>query len=69
MEIALFVVIVALLAVIAWRLFMAPKPKQDDQALILLQNQMQAEQRQLQERLGELQISLVVEEFCYEAGI
>jgi DNA recombination protein RmuC len=54
MEIALFVVIVALLAVIAWRLFMAPKPKQDDQALILLQNQMQAEQRQLQERLGEL---------------
>ena len=54
MEIALFVVIVVLLAVIAWRLFAAPKPKQDNQALILLQNQMQAEQKQLQDRLGEL---------------
>ena len=54
MEIALFAVIVVLFAVIAWRLFMAPKPKQDDQSLILLQNQMQAEQKQLQERLGEL---------------
>ena len=54
MEIALFAVIVVLLAVIAWRLFMAPKPKQDDQSLILLQNQMQAEQKQLHDRLGEL---------------
>ncbi len=54
MEIALFVVIVVFLAVIVWRLFMAPKPKQDNQALILLQNQMQAEQKQLQDRLGEL---------------
>ncbi len=54
MEIALFAVIVVLFAVIAWRLFMAPKPKQDNQSLILLQNQMQAEQKQLQERLGEL---------------
>jgi len=54
MEIALFAVIVVLLAVMAWRLFAAPKPKQDNQALILLQNQMQAEQKQLQERLHEL---------------
>jgi DNA recombination protein RmuC len=54
MEVALFAVIVILLAVIVWRLFMAPKPKQNDQALILLQNQMQAEQKQLQERLSEL---------------
>ena len=54
MEIALFAVIILLLAVIAWRLFMAPKPKQDDQSLILLQNQMQAEQKQLHDRLGEL---------------
>jgi DNA recombination protein RmuC len=54
MEITLFAVIVILLAVIAWRLFMAPKPKEDDQALVLLQNQMQAEQKQLQERLSEL---------------
>lgn len=54
MEIALFMIIVIFLAVIAWRLFMAPKPKQDNQALILLQNQMQAEQKQLQDRLGEL---------------
>jgi DNA recombination protein RmuC len=54
MEIALFAVIVILLAIIAWRLFIAPKPKPDDQSLILLQNQMQAEQKQLQDRLGEL---------------
>lgn len=58
MEIALFAVIVVLLAIIAWRLFMAPKPKQDDQSLILLQNQMQAEQKQLHERLGELNKTL-----------
>ena len=54
MEITLFAVVVVLLAIIAWRLFAAPKPKQDDQALILLQNQMQAEQKQLQDRLQEL---------------
>lgn len=54
MEIGLFVVIVVLLVVIAWRLFMVQKPKQDDQSLILLQNQMQAEQKQLHDRLGEL---------------
>jgi len=54
MEIALFAVIIILLAVIAWRLFAAPQPKQDDQSLILLQNQMQAEQKQLHDRLGEL---------------
>ena len=54
MEIALFAIIVILLAVIAWRLFVVPKSKQEDQSLILLQNQMQSEQKQLQERLGEL---------------
>jgi DNA recombination protein RmuC len=55
MEIGLFAVIVVLLAIIAWRLFAAPKPKKEDgQAFVLLQNQMQAEQKHLQDRLGEL---------------
>ena len=54
MEIALFVVIIILLAVIAWRLFASQKPKEDGQAFVLLQNQMQAEQKQLHDRLGEL---------------
>ena len=55
MDIALLILIMAALALIAWRLWhpAEPAPK-DDQALLLLQNQMQAEQKQLQDRLGEL---------------
>ena len=54
MDIVLLVLIMAALALIAWRLWHPAVEKKDDQAFILLQNQMQAEQKQLQDRLGEL---------------
>lgn len=54
MDVALFIIVIVLFAAIAWRLWHPAEEKKDDQALILLQNQMQAEQKQLQDRLGEL---------------
>ena len=54
MEIALFAVIVILLAVIAWRLFQQQEPKkQDDQSLLLIQNQINELTRTLDSKLGE----------------
>ncbi len=62
MEIALFVVVIVLFAVIAWRLWkpQAPAPKQDDQALLLIQNQIQNQQKQIQQQMGELSKTLDV---------
>jgi DNA recombination protein RmuC len=54
MEIALFVVIIILFAVIAWRLFQRQEPKkQDDQSLVLIQNQITELNRTLEAKLGE----------------
>ncbi|MGB7957786.1 MAG: DNA recombination protein RmuC [Minisyncoccia bacterium] len=54
MEIALFAVIIVLLAVIAWRLFERQEPKkQDDQSLLLIQNQINELTRTLDSKLGE----------------
>ena len=56
MEVILFAIIIVILALIAWRLWkpsVVPE-KKDDQGLLILQNQMQAEQKQLQAQLGEL---------------
>ncbi len=57
MEIALFAVIIVILAVIIWRLWkpqpQAEAPKQDDRALLMLQNQMNELARTLDTRLGD----------------
>jgi DNA recombination protein RmuC len=61
MEIALFAVIIVILAGIAWRLWKpsAPEqPKQDDQALLLIQNQIQDQQKQIQQQMMELSRTL-----------
>lgn len=54
MEISLFVIIIVLLAVIAWRLFQKKEPeKKDDQSLVLIQNQINELARTLDAKLGE----------------
>jgi DNA recombination protein RmuC len=55
MELALFIVILVLLAGIAWQVFRTQKPRQEDsQSLLLIQNQIQDQQKQLQGRMDEL---------------
>ncbi len=59
MEIIFFSVIIAVLAAIAWRLWRPTGgadagQKQDDQALLLIQNQIQDQQKQIQHQMGEL---------------
>lgn len=56
MEIALFAVIVVALTLIAWRLWKphAPQQKQDDQALLLIQNQIQDQQKQIHQQMSDL---------------
>ncbi len=59
MEIALFAIIVVALALIAWRLFKPQPPqKQDDQALLLIQNQIQDQQKQIRDQMSELSRTL-----------
>lgn len=61
MEIALFAVIIVILAAIAWRLWKPPiveAPKQDDQALLLIQNQIQDQQNHIQQQMMELSRTL-----------
>jgi DNA recombination protein RmuC len=56
MDIALFTIVIILLAIIAWRLFKpreAEPKKQDDQSLLLLQNQINELTRTLEAKLGE----------------
>jgi len=55
MDLALFMVILALLGLIAWQVFRPQKPAKDDsQSFLLIQNQIQDQQKQLQNRLDEL---------------
>lgn len=54
MDIALFSIVIALLAGIAWRLFQKQEPqKQDDQSLLLIQNQINELTRTLDLKLGD----------------
>lgn len=60
MEITLFAVIIILFAAIAWRLW-KPQPaakKNDDQSLLLIQNQIQDQQKQIQQQMHELSRTL-----------
>jgi DNA recombination protein RmuC len=58
MEIALLIVIAALFALIAWRLWQParqePEGKNDDQSLLLIQNQIQDQQKRLDLQMREL---------------
>ena len=54
MDLALFVVILLFLALILWQLFRPQKPKDDPQSFLLIQNQVQDQQKQLQARLDDL---------------
>lgn len=55
MELGLFIIILLFLAGIAWQVFRPQKPKQEDgQSLLLIQNQIQDQQKQLQSRMDEL---------------
>jgi len=63
MEILLFAVIVVILAAIAWRLWKPPvqpepEKKTDDQSLLLIQNQIQDQQKQIQNQMHELSKTL-----------
>ncbi len=60
MEIALFAIIIIILAAIAWRLWKprAAQPKQDNQALLLIQNQIQDQQKQIQHQMSDLSRTL-----------
>jgi len=62
MEIALLIIIIALFALIAWRLWKPPAaPKQDDGgALLLIQNQIQDQEKKIREELGSLAKTLDV---------
>ena len=55
MDTAFYAVVIVFLAAIAWRIFKAapPAPKQDGQALLMLQNQMDQLSRTMDARLGE----------------
>jgi DNA recombination protein RmuC len=54
MDIALFAIVIVMLAVIAWRLWKPPAgKKQDDQGLLMLQNQMNELTRTLQSGLSD----------------
>lgn len=55
MEVALFAVVIAILAVIAWRLWKPrPEKKPDDQIFLLLQNQINELNRTLDQKLSEV---------------
>ncbi len=63
MEILLFVVIIIILGAIAWRLWkppvaLAPEKEADDQSLLLIQNQIQDQQKQIQHQMQELSKTL-----------
>lgn len=60
MEIAFFVVIMIILGAIAWRLWQpaAAPEKKDDQSLLLIQNQIQDQQKHIQARMDELSRTL-----------
>ena len=55
MDYAFYAIVLIILGAIAWRVFkgQSPAPKQDDQALLMLQNQMNDLSRTLDARLGE----------------
>ena len=63
MEIILFAVIIVILAGIAWRLWRprVAEPKQDDRALLLIQNQIQDQQKQIQQQMNELSRTLTAQ--------
>lgn len=55
MEIWLFAIIVILLAIIAWRLWKpSAQPKQEEQALLLIQNQIQDQEKKIREEMSSL---------------
>lgn len=59
MDIALFILIIAMLAAIAYRLWKPPVEKKDDGgSLLLIQNQIQDQQKQLQENMHRLSQTL-----------
>jgi DNA recombination protein RmuC len=62
MEIALFVIVVIMFAIMLWRLRSPGKPQQqqktDDNSLLLIQNQIQDQQKQLQNQMQELSRTL-----------
>ena len=57
MEILLFAIILIVLGILIWQVRQGsnkPAPKQDDQALLLIQNQIQDQQKQIQNRMDAL---------------
>ncbi len=59
MDLALFAIVIVLLGVIAWRVMKppaapAPEEKKDDQSLLLIQNQIQGQEKQIRAELAEL---------------
>ncbi len=56
MELALFAVVIVLFTLIAWRLWRRPAgpEKKDDQALLLIQNQIHDQQKQIREEMAAL---------------
>jgi DNA recombination protein RmuC len=63
MEITFFAIVIVLFAVIVWRLWkpQAAEPKQDDRALLLIQNQIQDQQKQIQQQMNELSRTLTAQ--------